>query len=304
MNLKSYLWIIKESKLLFEYTLCFNQNSDSTMKNFDLINSASVVYLGIPYDDSSSFMKGPAKAPDKIREALYSGSSNLTAENGIDFEKDKILLDLGNIELVGDTLEKFGNITKNILNVVETEIPLISLGGDHSITFPVVQAFAEKYNRLTIIQLDAHPDLYDELDGNRLSHACQFARIMENNLCRRLIQVGIRGFTKHQREQAKKFDIKSFEMLPGIPVPKLDFQIDGPVYLSLDLDVLDPAFAPGVSHHEPGGMSVRELLNFIHNLDADIVGADIVEFNPDRDKSGITAMVGAKLLKEIASLMI
>lgn len=86
--------------------------------------------------------------------------------------------------------------------------------------------------------------------------------------------------------------------------PVLDIALDGPVYLSLDMDVLDPAFAPGVSHHEPGGLSTRDLLRTIHSIDAQIVGADIVEFNPKRDPLGITAMAAAKLLKEIAAAML
>ena len=104
--------------------------------------------------------------------------------------------------------------------------------------------------------------------------------------------------TGHQREQAQKFGVEVKEMKDGINwLDSLEFE--GPVYLSLDLDCLDPAFAPGVSHHEPGGMTTRQVIDIIHRLKGKIIGADIVEYNPDRDLGSMTSMVAAKLLKEI-----
>nr|NIV28320.1 agmatinase [Anaerolineae bacterium] len=150
--------------------------------------------------------------------------------------------------------------------------------------------------------LDAHPDLYDEIEGNRYSHGCPFARIMEESLVTRLVQVGIRTMNPHQRAQAERFGVEVHEMRDWRPGTAFDF--GGPVYLSLDLDVLDPAFAPGTSHHEPGGLSTREVLELIQNLRAPIVGADIVELNPKRDPLGITAMAAAKLLKEVVAGMV
>jgi arginase family enzyme len=158
------------------------------------------------------------------------------------------------------------------------------------------------YTGLTVMHFDAHPDLYDELDGNRFSHACPFARIMESGRVARLIQVGIRSTTRHQREQALRFGVEMYEMRhrPW----RLPMTLPGPLYISLDLDVLDPAFAPGVSHFEPGGLTTRELIDILQGLQGNVVGADIVEFNPRQDASGRTAMVAAKLLKEMVDLMI
>jgi agmatinase len=165
-----------------------------------------------------------------------------------------------------------------------------------------MRAFGERIPNLTIIHFDAHPDLYDEFEGNRLSHACPFARIMEAGAAKRLIQVGIRTMNQHQREQAKKFGVEVIEMRH---LPALDrMKVDGPVYISFDMDALDPAFAPSVSHREPGGMSVREAIAHLHAITGKIVGADIVEFNPAQDNTQITAMVAAKLLKEILGKMI
>ena len=180
--------------------------------------------------------------------------------------------------------------------------PLICLSGDHSVTYPTIKAFHAHYPDLTILHFDAHPDLYDVLDGNRLSHACPFARIMEEQLARRLVQVGIRTINQHQLSQATRFGVEVITMRNLDRFSSLKFE--GPLFISLDLDVLDPAFAPGISHYEPGGMSVREVLGCIQGLKVPVVGADIVEYNPTRDLHGQTAMVCAKFLKEIAAAML
>jgi arginase len=125
---------------------------------------------------------------------------------------------------------------------------------------------------------------------------------MEEGLAKRLIQIGIRTMNAHQREQAARFGVEVIEMRE---LPALDkLKLAGPVYVSFDIDVLDPAFAPGVSHREPGGMSVREAIAHLHAITGEIVGADIVEFNPKQDVSKLTAMVCAKILKEILGKMI
>ena len=154
---------------------------------------------------------------------------------------------------------------------------------------------------MTILHVDAHSDLYHEFEGERFSHACPFARIMEDRLASRLIQVGIRTMNPHQRDQALRFGVEVIDMrawLAGVRP-----RVEGEIYLSVDLDALDPAFAPGVSHHEPGGLSVREVISLIQGLEGDLIGADVVEYNPRRDVNGVTATVAAKLVKEIAGRM-
>ena len=125
---------------------------------------------------------------------------------------------------------------------------------------------------------------------------------MEAGLARRLVQVGIRTINRHQREQATRFGVEVVEMAAVPAYEKL--KAAGPVYITFDMDVLDPAFAPGISHREPGGMSVREAIAHLHAIEGDIVGADLVEFNPVQDLGGVTATVAAKILKEILGLMI
>ncbi len=262
---------------------------------------STITVLGIPYDLNSSFLRGSALAPERIRQGLFSESANMWTENGIDLgsvSEWKIVNDLD----LSQSATAFEDIELAVGELLAKASRVISLGGDHSVTYPVLRAYAEKYSELSILQLDAHPDLYDQLDGNRYSHACPFARIMEEDLAIRLVQVGIRTMTGHQRQQAQRFGVEVIEMGDLNKVDSLAFS--GPVYLSLDMDCLDPAFAPGVSHYEPGGLSAREVLTIIQGLKGELVGADIVEYNPERDPQGITSMVAAKLLKEILGRML
>ncbi len=255
--------------------------------------------VGIPFDEFSSFLKGTAQAPAKIREAFHSDSSNYFTESGVDLNYHSGWKDVGDLTLPSK-VDAISSIQSSIDKLLQTYSGIFSLGGDHSITYPVVKAMAKKYGSLNILHLDAHPDLYDNFEGNKFSHACPFARIMEQGLAKRLVQVGIRTMNVHQREQANRFGVEVIEMKDWKPSTR--FQFDGPVYLSFDMDTVDPAFAPGVSHHEPGGFSSREVISILQSLNAVVVGADLVEFNPTRDTSGITAMLAAKLFKEILDL--
>ena len=259
-----------------------------------------VALVGVPWDENSSFMRGPAQAPARNREALYGGSSNLCSETGVDLGQEPRFRDLGDLKLGGDAV--LIQIEEVIDSLLERDASVLAMGGDHAITYPIIRAYSKKFNKLNILHLDAHPDLYEEYEGSRLSNACPFARIMEENLAARLVQVGIRTLNPHQRDQAQRFGVEIVEMRDFHPELTLGFK--GPVYLSLDLDVLDPAYAPGVSHHEPGGLSTREVLKLIQGLRAPLVGADVVECNPDRDPIAITATVASKFLKEIAACML
>lgn len=264
----------------------------------------SVAFIGVPYDGGSTFLRGPAEAPLKIREALFCDSGNLYTENGIDLGTERKLIDFGNLDLSGDTGSVFGEIEKNIFEIIDNDLPLISLGGDHSITYPLVKAFNKKYHNLTIIHFDAHPDLYDIYNNDKYTNASPFARIMEEKLAEDMIQIGIRTFTSHQREQAKKFNVTGIEMKNIQEAFENEFLCDTPVYISVDVDCLDPAFAPGVSHPEPGGLSTRSFLQILQGFNFHIVGADIVEFNPSRDINNLTAFTSAKIFKEIAGLIL
>lgn len=250
-----------------------------------------IAIQGIQFDEKSSFEKGPRLAPPLIREALYCGSLNLFAENGVTIENSKI-------EDKGDfSTSDYFDIEDIASLHLKSHNKLLTLGGDHSITFPIIKAYHNKYPQLDILQIDAHSDLYDIFEGDKYSHACPFARIMENGLAVKLVQVGIRALNPHQADQAKKFDVEIHQM-NGLDLESVQ-EFENPLYISLDMDGFDPAYAPGVSHHEPGGLSSRQVINLIQNLKAEVIGADIVEYNPNRDFQNMTAFLAAKMMKEI-----
>jgi arginase len=263
----------------------------------------AVAVLGAPYDAASSFLRGPAQAPRRVRDVLHAGSSNWCSEDGEDLSTRTDWRDVGDLE-VGAGEQARAAIEQAIGQLLQRGARVLTLGGDHSITSPILRAYAAAYPELSIVHIDAHPDLYDNFEGDRYSHACPFARIMEEGLAQRLVQVGIRTMNPHQRAQAQRFGVEVIDMREYESHPGRRFDLGTPVYVSLDLDALDPAFAPGVSHHEPGGFSVRDVLNILWNIGDPIVGADIVEYNPVRDHADQTAMVAAKFYKELVALLL
>ncbi|NLI45678.1 MAG: agmatinase [Acidobacteria bacterium] len=261
-----------------------------------------VALLGLPLDKHSSFRSGAAAAPPRIRAALACESTNLSTENGLELGTEPRLADLGDLDLDAAGAAAPAAITAAVADVLMRRARVLALGGDHSVTLPVLRAYGPRFPGLTVVQLDAHPDLYDNYGGNRLSHACTFARVLEESLVTRLVQVGVRTRNPHQRDQAERFGVGVLDMRdwPHGPFPA----VSGPVYLSVDLDILDPAFAPGVAHPEPGGCSTRELLTLIQTLPGPLVGADIVEYLPAHDAGDATARVAAKLVKELAARLL
>jgi arginase len=261
----------------------------------------AISLLGIPNDDNSSFMKGPAEAPALIRREVHSDAYSMWSETGIDLSAAGRLVDHGDIQFDG-ACDPWDLIEQNVGRILESGDPLICLGGDHAITHPIMRAVRRRHPSLTILHIDAHPDIYHAYQGNPRSHTSQFARIMEERLADRLIQVGLRTVNDHHREQFKRFGVEIVEA--GRCGENLRLDITTPVYISMDIDALDPAYAPGVSHREPGGLSTRQVIDLLHAVDQPIVAADIVEYNPRCDISNITAIVAAKLLKEIGGMMV
>jgi len=256
---------------------------------------SKIIIQGIQFDEKSSFQKGPKLAPPLIREALNCGSANMFAENLTSIENSKIE-DKGDFKILN-----YFDIEKITKTHLDSGAKVFTLGGDHSITFPIIKAHFEKYSKLDILHIDAHSDLYDNFEGDKYSHACPFARIMENGLAVKLVQVGIRTLNTHQAEQAEKFNVEIHQMknLDLSTIPKFK----NPLYISLDMDGFDPAFAPGVSHHEPGGLTSRQVIDLIQSIETEVIGADIVEYNPNRDFQNMTAFLAAKMMKEIVAKM-
>ena len=213
-----------------------------------------------------------------------------------------VLGDAGDLELPRDAAAARQAIEAGVRRVLESGAKPLVLGGDHSITYPVLRAFKDR-GPLAILHFDAHGDIYDNYEGDRYSHACPFARVMEEGLASRLIQVGLRTLTPHQREQSKKFGTEIFtadRWRDAIPVVSA---LRGLVYVSLDVDVLEPMLSPGIAHPEPGGLSVRDVLDVLFALRADVIGADVVEYNPRFDIRDLSARVAAKFVKELVGVM-
>jgi agmatinase len=256
--------------------------------------------LGIPFDAASSYQRGAAQGPAAIRAALHSPSTNGWSEDVRNVLEQ--IHDAGDVDLsVGDVRAA---IDQTAHHLCAGGARVIALGGDHSITYPLVRAVSRRLGaaHFSILHLDAHPDLYPEYEGDRYSHACPFARIMDEKLTHRLVQVGIRCMNEVQRQQADAHVVDVIDMRAWTNGVRP--RVRGPVYLSLDLDVFDPGFAPGVSHREPGGLTPRDVITLIQELEGPLVGADVVELNPSRDPLEITAPLAAKLVKEIAATML
>jgi agmatinase len=261
----------------------------------------SIALLGIPNDDNSSHLAGASDAPPLIRREFHNDAYSQWSETGIDLGAPGRIVDHG--DLVFDAgVDAWAHIEATVERILASGNPLLSLGGDHAITHPILRAVRRRQPRLTILHIDAHPDIYDAYQGNRRSHASPFARIMEEQLADRLIQVGLRTVNDHHREQFARFGVETIEA--SRCAGPLALELTTPVYLSIDLDALDPSCAPGVSHREPGGLTTRQLLDIVQSIRQPIVAADIVEFNPRCDISGMTAGVAAKLLKEVGGMMV
>lgn len=260
-----------------------------------------IALLGIPNDDNSSYLKGPSEAPPLVRRELVSDAYSMWTETGFDLGAPGRLVDHGDIAFDGGA-DPWALIEQGVERAMAAGDPLICIGGDHAITHPILRAVRKRHGRLTILHIDAHADIYDAYQGNRRSHASPFARIMEERLADRLIQVGLRTINDHHREQFARFGVEVIEMGRWSEAHRLELAT--PVYVSLDIDGLDPAFAPGVSHREPGGPSTRQVIDLLHTIAQPIIGADVVEYNPRCDVGQMTATVAAKLVKEIAGVMI
>jgi len=260
-------------------------------------DAARAVVLGLPTYQNSSFIKAPLDAPARIAAAMKREESNGWTETGLDLSRPGTLGFLGDLSL--ETPDDFERIRAASAAVFGSRRPVF-LGGDHSVTYPILAGLHGRVGPVDVVHVDAHPDLYDDYEGNPLSHASPFARALERGFIRTLHQFGIRTLNAHQRAQVARFGVRCHEMRDRASWPALE--LAGPVYVTIDLDGLDPSCAPGVSHWEPGGLTVRETLDLLHSIRAPVVGGDVVEYNPARDPQGITAVVAARLALEIAGL--
>ena len=257
-----------------------------------------VALLGFPWDASSSYARGAAHGPSVIRTLMRSAASSPYALDGTNV--DDVIAAEDFADLPDDGPAARAAIEARVAQALTTGAPL-SLGGDHSVTYPIIRAMHARYGPLNILHIDAHTDLYDEFEGDRYSHASPFARAVEDGCVNTLVQIGLRSIGPNERAFGERHGVVMLgaDALDALPYDRLS----APLYVSIDLDGLDPAFAPGVSHPEPGGLSTREVLALLKKLPVAPVGADIVEYNPERDIGVTTAHVAARLAKELAAAM-
>jgi len=260
--------------------------SNSNYKNAD------VIILGLPFDKTSSFIPGSRFGPHFIR---------LCSENIEDYSpyQNKSLLDLKICDLEDLQFSKkdwFLESQKIIEDIFDNKKHFIFLGGEHTITLPVIKTFKQKYSHFSVIQFDAHCDLRDEYLEEKICHATTMRRVSEIVGINNIYQFGIRSGTKEEFEYNKNlYKFKAFDSLSSV----ID-KIKEPIYLSIDTDILDPGILPAVSTPEPGGISYKELIDSLLLLkNKKIIGADIVEYNPLAATPYASGSTVAEILREL-----
>ncbi len=271
------------------------------MESSENFQEAQCVMLGLPYDGTCSYRAGSRFAPESIRIASYGLESFSPIQNKdlgeIKFyDAGELEFQFGNKE---DTLAKIENAVNETLT---SNKKWLGIGGEHLVTLPAIKSYAKKYDDLVVIQFDAHADVTDKYLNEKLSHATVMRRASEYINAENLMQIGIRSGTKDEFQWMKENNtlIKSQETLKN----KLNDFANKPIYLSIDLDVLDPSVMSGTGTPEPGGMTFNELMEWLMLLkNSNIVGADIVELAPHYDNSGVSTITAAKIIREVLLLM-
>ncbi|MFQ5640224.1 MAG: agmatinase [bacterium] len=272
---------------IIPFANCFSHNQRET----------DLVFVGLPDDSQSSYKRGCSQAPARLRTAYNGHCYNATTELGVDLSGK--VADLGDVPS-RDTWEHtaiaYRELAQSLFQSGKT--PFLA-GGDHAVTVPIVQAAAVLREPIQVIQIDAHADLYPEFEGNPHSHACTATRLLEMEHVHSLTQIGIRTLNERQAQVTHTFSgklkiVHARDFVDGA----IDIPEDLRIYLTIDLDALDPAYAPGVSHPVPGGLTSRQVLDFIQNLQVALIAVDVVEVNPPLDSHDRTAVLAAKLLHE------
>jgi agmatinase len=262
-------------------------------------NEARFVYYGYPFDGTACFRKGTSEAPDAIRKNSYNFETYLL-ELGIDLS-DVSANDWGNLELTKDQ-DKNEKLLEDLVSKIvnDGKFP-VGLGGEHSLTPAAVKAAHSKYPNLAVVILDAHLDFRKEYEGNAKSHATVTRRVSEIVGVDNVRSVGIRSVSQTELTEARSIGLKFVESgwteLREYLADVID-DLDGPVYLSLDMDAIDPAFAPGVGTPEPFGMTPYEIVQTINFFADRIVGFDCVEVCPPHD-NGNTSALAARLTRHL-----
>ncbi|MFQ5631768.1 MAG: agmatinase [bacterium] len=269
-------------------------------KTSEILSSIKIVFAGLPSDSQSSFQRGCKRAPERVRFAYDGNCFSATTESGVDMYR--MVTDLGDFIAKNTWDETSDAYRKQAENIFLSGKKPFFVGGDHAVTMPIVEALAGMKQPIHYIHFDAHPDLYPDFNDNIHSHACVCARILEMSHIASVTQIGIRTMNAMQQQLADRYNsqLRIFfarNLLQNLP--SLAFLQDGvPVYISIDMDCFDPAYAPGVAHPVPGGLTPRQVLNFIQEMRWKLIGMDVVEVNPEVDQNNQTAILAARILHE------
>jgi agmatinase len=256
------------------------------------------VILGCPYDGSASFRPGARFGPSAIRRASW-GIETFSPYFQRDLSQCSIH-DLGDLELpLGEKKLSLTLIRKALRKILSEKKFPISLGGDHLITLPIVEEVLRVYPSLYLLQIDAHADLREDYLGETLSHCTVMKRVLDRLGKGRLFQVGIRSGTEEEFELARRMkSIVSVDQ--DSPRSMMKRLRNKPVYLSLDLDVIDPSLLPGVGTPEPGGFTFQEFISLLKELQPlHVIGFDMVELTPDYDPTQVSSITASVLLREM-----
>jgi len=254
---------------------------------------AGIAVLGCPLDATSSFRGGTKFAPDSIRKASW------TLETYSPYLKrdldEMMFYDAGNLELrPGDLEYSLERIESAVTEIVGKGKKTLALGGEHLVTYPIVKAMKKRFRDIQIVHFDAHCDLRDEYEGQKLSHATVMKRVKE--LGTEILQIGIRSGTRQEFE----------ELLPVDSPASLAAHLNPnrAIYVSFDMDVFDPSLVAGVTTPEPGGLMFKEVMEYFSVLmGMNIIGADIVELAPDYDTTFVSSISASKVAREILMLL-
>lgn len=269
---------------------------------FGSYEQSDVVVFGVPFDGTASYRPGTRFGPSEIRKEL-DGIETYSPYMDMDMA-DFYICDLGDMAMrFGDTSRTLEAIKAQAAEFISDGKKTIALGGEHLISFPLISAYARKYPDLNVIHLDAHADLRDSFLGEKLSHATVMRRVHET-IGGDIWQFGIRSGTRKEFSFAKANAKTTRFTLDGMAEARK--ALDGrPVYLSVDIDVLDPSIMPGTGTPEPGGVTFSQLIDGLTGLQgANIVGADLVELSPHYDQSGVSTIAACKILREMILLMV
>ena len=271
--------------------------SKSWLEASDDFSASKVVLVGVPYDGTCSFVPGSRFAPEQIRVASkgleeYSAYQNKSLEDVDFYDTGELDLPFGDRDVV---LRIIKNCTQEIIAHNKT---YLGIGGEHLITLPAFEAYFEKYPDLKLVHFDAHADLREDYLGQKLSHATVIKRISDIIGLENIVQVGLRSGTKEEFELIKKYNT----LACGITDFQNKIQKFGksPVFLTIDLDVLDPSIMSGTGTQEAGGLFYNEFFEYFMSMrNLNLVGADVVELVPNLDQSGVSTATAAKIIREL-----